>query len=65
MGLFMVSNYKVYGTIAIPDDHFLTLIGSFGSVANGCTRAVWALLFDKFGFKKVYFVLLTIQVDII
>jgi len=61
LGLFLASSFKVYGSNKINDDHFLTVIGSFGSIANGCTRAVWALSFDKFGFKKVYFVLLSIQ----
>jgi len=61
LGLFLVSIFKVYGGENINDDHFLTLVGSFGSVGNGCTRAVWALFFDKYGFKKVYFTLLTIQ----
>ena len=65
MGLLLANNYKVYGSTKIDDDHFLTLVGSFGSVANGCTRAVWALFFDKFGFRKVYFVLLAIQVSIL
>ena len=63
MGLLLANNYKVYGSTKIDDDHFLTLVGSFGSVANGCTRAIWALFFDKFGFRKVYFVLLAIQVS--
>ena len=61
-GLMMTANYKVYGLTQISDDDFITLVGSLGSVSNGCTRAVWALLFDKFGFKRVYFVLITLQV---
>jgi len=60
----MALAFKVYGSEKIQDDHFLTAVGSFGSIANGCTRAVWALFFDKYGFKKVYFVLLIIQVNL-
>jgi len=58
----MAQNYKVYGLVHIPDDHFMTVVGSIGAVSNGCTRALWAILFDKFGFKRVYFVLVIVQV---
>jgi len=61
LGYLMANNYKVYGLENINDDSFLTLVGSIGSATNGCSRAVWALLYDKFGFKKVYFCLLILQ----
>jgi len=62
--LLVANNYKVYGLTKISEDHLLTVIGSIGSVANGVTRPMWALFFDKFGFKKVYFVLSLIQVSL-
>ena len=61
-GLFIANNYKVYGLTKISEDHFITVVGSIGAVSNGGTRAVWALFFDKYGFKKVFFFLIVIQV---
>jgi len=58
----MANNYKVYGLTRISDDVFVTTVGSVGSVFNGCSRLFWAALYDRFGFKKVYFVLMGIQV---
>lgn len=60
-GYLMANNYKVYGLTKIPDDAFVTLCGSIGSLANGSSRAIWAAFYDRFGFKRVYFVLLTLQ----
>lgn len=60
-GLLMANNYKVYGIDKGHSDYFVTLVGSFGSAANGCSRFFWAVLFDKYGFKKVYFAIMAIQ----
>jgi len=60
-GLTMTNNYKVYGMEKIPDDLFLTTVGSVGSAMNGCARVFWATLSDRFGFKKVMSILLIIQ----
>ena len=59
----MSNNYKVYGLINIKDDQFITLIGSLGSICNGLSRPIWAILFDKYGFKKAFTVLLVLQVQ--
>ena len=32
----------------------LTIIGSVSASANGLSRAMWAMLMDKYGFKKVF-----------
>mmetsp|Transcript_36777 Transcript_36777/g.33006 ORF Transcript_36777/g.33006 Transcript_36777/m.33006 type:complete len:141 (-) Transcript_36777:288-710(-) len=60
-GLFMANNYKVYGLEQVNDDQFLTIVGSVGSITNGCSRAGWALALDKFGFRKVFFIVIIIQ----
>jgi len=60
--MLLAGNYKVYGLTRIPEDKFMTIVGSIGAISNGCTRAFWALLFDKFGFKRVYFALIFVQV---
>ena len=44
------------------DDAYLTIVGSMASVGNGCSRAAWALLYDKIGFRKVYTVAIVLQV---
>ena len=47
---------------ALADDAYLTIVGSLASVGNGCSRTIWALLYDKIGFKKVYFTANILQV---
>jgi len=46
----------------LADDAYLTIVGSLASVGNGCSRPAWALLYDKFGFRKVYTVAIVVQV---
>ena len=58
----MSNNYKIYELSIIDDDQFVTIAGSLGSISNGLTRPLWAAFFDKFGFKKVFLVLVIIQV---
>ena len=60
----MANNYKIYGLLQIADDTFLTIVGSVGSVTNGCCRVFWGIMMDRFGFKKVFFIILAIQVTI-
>ena len=42
-------------------DHFLTMVGAIASVVNGVMRIVQGQMVDKLGFKKVYALLLGIQ----
>jgi MFS family permease len=35
----------------------LTITGSIASVTNGCSRAGWAFLMDKYGFKKIFLII--------
>jgi hypothetical protein len=58
----MASVYKTFGEKEIDDDSFLTTVGSVGAVVNGLSRVFWSTLQDKIGFKKVYFLILTIEV---
>jgi Na+/melibiose symporter-like transporter len=59
-GIYFASVYKVADQ-AVLKDKTLTIAGALGSVCNGCSRIMWASLQDKFGFKKVYLVLMLIQ----
>ena len=61
-GYFMASNFKTYGIEKISDDGFLTLVGSLSALCNGGGRFLWGCLSDKFDFKKIYLIILTIQI---
>lgn len=64
-GMFMASSFKNFGCIEGDiDDFTLTIAGSIGSFFNGFGRLFWALLQDRFGFKKIYLIVLTIQVGV-
>jgi hypothetical protein len=58
----IANNYKIYGFSKLGDDFFITTVGSIGSIFNGVFRIVWACLYNKSNFKKVFFTLLVIQV---
>ena len=57
-GCFMASTYK---TISDLDDEILTVAGAMGSIANGTSRFLWGCLQDRFGFIRVYIVVMIIQ----
>jgi len=62
-GMYMAAVYKNYGSVYCDfSDSTLTLAGSLGASCNGISRIFWAPLADKLGFKRVYFVLLCIQI---
>ena len=63
-GQFLINQYKNYGLTQpeLADDAYLTIVGSMASLANGCSRAAWALLYDKIGFRKVYTIAVLLQV---
>jgi len=48
---------------ALADDAYLTLVGSLACVGNGISRTIWALLYDKVGFRGVYFLANILQVS--
>ena len=58
--LYNASSYKVVAQNTI-SDRSLTIAGAFGSVLNGFSRVAWGALLDTYGFKKLYFMLLTIE----
>lgn len=62
-GLYTASVYKVAAQDFI-DDKALTLAGSIGSVCNGSSRIIWAAFQDRYGFKKVYYILLLLQLAV-
>lgn len=60
-GYFVAANYKNYGIVNIPDDRFLTLLGSLGALFNGSGRLLWGVILDRSNFKSVYTVLATLM----
>ncbi|CAK69197.1 unnamed protein product (macronuclear) [Paramecium tetraurelia] len=60
-GLLMANCYKVFGQTLGIDDSSLTVLGSVQSVCNGGSRFLWAVLFDKYGFKKLFLVISVIN----
>ena len=70
-GLFFCAyNSSVYKTNAQNNsdeslsDHTLTLAGAIGSMCNGGSTLIWAILVDKFGFKKVYFLIMVLELAV-
>ena len=61
LGLFIANEYKVYWLNSgfAPGENFLATVGAVGSVCNGL-RFIWAALLDKFSYRTVYGVLLTL-----
>jgi len=56
-GYFVATVYKSSASKVL-DDNLLTTAGMIGSACNGGSRIIWATLMDKYGFKKIYSVLL-------
>jgi MFS family permease len=59
-GIFVAFNYKEYGLFYINDDHYLSTLGSIGSVGNGLFRMFWGVLTDIIPFKKIQYILISI-----
>lgn len=57
-GFMMAGCYKTYGFDLGKSDSFLTIVGSLQALTNGFSRALWGILLDKLGFKKVYEIIL-------
>lgn len=60
-GMLMANSYKVYGMEMGIDDALLSIIGACSAITNGLSRAMWAMLMDKFGFKCVYILVMIIN----
>mmetsp|Transcript_15888 Transcript_15888/g.17630 ORF Transcript_15888/g.17630 Transcript_15888/m.17630 type:complete len:202 (+) Transcript_15888:510-1115(+) len=61
---YIASNFKSYETIDVPDERFISLVGSIGAVVNGLSRGVWSTLQDIFGFKIIYITLLVLEITV-
>jgi sugar phosphate permease len=61
IGLLINGNYKNIGKKYF-DDGFLTVVGSFAAIGNGLSRPMWSILLDRFTFKKVFSLLLILEI---
>lgn len=61
-GIFVSYVFKSFGELNIPDDAFITVVGTIAAVTNGLSRSFWANLQDRFGYKPIYMSLLAIQI---
>jgi len=60
IGVFTTSVFKIIAIDYISDG-VLTLAGALASACSGFARFFWAYMLDKFGFRKVYTVMMIIQ----
>lgn len=49
----MAFHFKEYGGYFIKDDHYLSLLGSIGSIANGVFRMILGATLDLISFRKL------------
>lgn len=49
----MAFHFKEYASSYIHDDHYLSLLGSIGSVGNGVFRMILGATMDHIVFKKI------------
>lgn len=59
-GVYVTSEFKEIDLDYL-SDKTLTYAGSIGALANGASRIFWATLYDQYGFKRTYAVILAIQ----
>ena len=57
--------YKNLASAEISDDAFVSLVGSVGTFVNGAGRIFWAGLLDYYPFRKVFGILIAIQLTCI
>ena len=61
---FMKVAFKSYGSTIYQDDVYLTNTGKVGFLTAAISRFGWAALQEVLGFKKVYTVLLLLQIGL-
>ena len=60
-GYLVLTNFKVFGSKYISDDLSLTTMGSVASIAGSVARFAWSFALDKFGYGRVYGLLVVIN----
>ncbi len=63
LGIFLIGSEKEFGKDHFTNEKFLSLVASSGGIFSAL-RFIWSFLLDKFSYKKIYGVLLLLQVFI-
>lgn len=58
--MFVAFNFKEFGLLHIADDHFLSVLGSLGSVCSGVFRLFWGNMMDIFSYRANISTILTL-----
>ena len=56
--------YKSFGEVHIPDDAFMTTVGTVANILNFSGRIFWPIMQDRFKFKPLFFIILVTQISI-
>lgn len=62
---FMVTNTnRSFGQLNLLNEKVLSNLSKVAAIINGSGRLVWGALFDKFGFKKLYILIVAVEIGI-
>lgn len=61
----VITFYKDFGQIFIKDDQFFSIIASISCLLNASGRLFWGRLIDKFPYKVVYLLVLTLSISLV
>ena len=53
---------RTFGQLHQIDESLLGNLANIYAIVSGCSRLIWGILFDKFGFKKLYILLLLVEI---
>jgi hypothetical protein len=59
----IVNVYKTFGDLNLLNPEFLTYLTTVFTFLNGTLRLGWGSLFDVYGFKKLTYIILSLQVQ--
>lgn len=61
---FMKASFKNYGSVFHKDDEYLTLVATFVYLSASSSKFIWGFVLDAFGFKKVYTLVLLVEITL-
>lgn len=53
---------RTFGQLNQIDESLLGNLANIYAIVSGCSRLIWGILFDKFGFKKLYLLLVLVEI---
>ena len=63
VGLYIIGSSKAYGQSTIGNEEFLTIAATLSSIFN-IFRFIWSFLMERYSFRLIYGILLSIQLVI-